>query len=183
MTLQIGEIAPNFSARSTQGAFRFYPWMDGHWVSLLAYPRAITPVCAQEIRTVERLRPDFERRRCKIIGLAVEPVDDLDDWLAGIESASQRTPSYPLIGSDDLHVAKLFDLVRNDDGNVYRMRHMIVIGPDRRVKISVAYPMVTDAIFYEILQMVEALQNAAEPGASEERMQPSVANSGKRRAC
>jgi alkyl hydroperoxide reductase subunit AhpC len=159
--------------------------MDGNWVIVLAYPRAITPVCAQEIRTVERLRKDFERRRCKIIGLAVEPVDDLDDWLAGIETVAGQTPSYPLIGSDDMQVARLFDLVRSNDADGYRMRHMIVIGPDRRVKLSVAYPMVTDAIFCEMLQMIEALQkaDAIEAAVSEGREHPAVPEAGKRRAC
>jgi alkyl hydroperoxide reductase subunit AhpC len=158
MTLHIGEVAPNFSARSTHGAFRFYAWMDGNWVVLLAYPRTITPASAREVRTVERLQPAFEKRRCKVMGLAVEPVDDLDDWLAHIATASGQAPSYPLIGSDDLHVARLFNLIRDEDVETQTMRRMIVIGPDRRVKLSVAYPMMTDAIFDEILQMIEALQ-------------------------
>lgn len=161
MTLQIGEAAPNFSARSTHGAFRFYPWMDGSWVVLLTYPRTITPDCAKEIGTVERLQAEFEHRRCKVMGLAVEPVDDLDDWLADIAEASGQTPSYPLIGSADMQVARLFDLIREDESQARTMRRMIVIDPDRRVKLSVAYPMVTDAIFGEILQMIEALQSTA----------------------
>jgi len=160
MTLQIGEAAPNFSARSTHGAFRFYSWMDGSWVVLLTYPRTITPDCAKEIGTVERLQAEFEQRRCKVMGLAVEPVDDLDDWLAHIAAVSGQTPSYPLIGSADMHVARLFDLIRDGESQARTMRRMIVIDPDRRVKLSVAYPMVTDAIFGEILQMIEALQAA-----------------------
>jgi len=166
MTLQIGEAAPNFSARSTHGAFRFYSWMDGSWVVLLTYPRTITPDCAKEIGTVERLQAEFEQRRCKVMGLAVEPVDDLDDWLAHIVEVSGQTPSYPLIGSADLHVARLFDLIRDDEAQARTMRRMIVIGPDRRVKLSVAYPMVTDAIFGEILQMIEALQATQGEGGS-----------------
>jgi thioredoxin-dependent peroxiredoxin len=164
MTLQIGEAAPNFSARSTHGAFRFYSWMDRSWVVLLTYPRTITPDFAKEIGTVERLQAEFEQRRCKIMGLAVEPVDDLDEWLAHIAAVSGQTPSYPLIGSADMHVARLFDLIRDDAAQARTMRRMIVIDPDRRVKLSVAYPMVTDAIFGEILQMIEALQAARGEG-------------------
>jgi len=161
MTLQIGDVAPNFSARSTHGGFRFYPWMDGNWVVLLAYPRTFTPDCATEVRTVERLQDAFAQRRCKVIGLAVEPVEDLDAWLAHVAEASGQAPSYPLIGSPDLHVAKLFDLVRDGESRTQTMRRMVVIGADRRVKLSVAYPMVTDAIFDEILQMIEALQETS----------------------
>jgi len=164
MTLHIGDAAPNFSARSTHGAFRFYPWMDGNWVVLLAYPRTFTPDCAKEVRTVERLQPDFARRCCKVIGVAVEPVDNLDDWLAHVAEVAGQVPSYPLVGSADLHVAKLFDLVRDEGSRAPTMRRMVVIGPDRRVKLSVSYPMVTDAIFDEILQMIEALQHAMPDG-------------------
>jgi len=161
MTLHIGDVAPNFSARSTHGAFRFYPWMDGNWVVLLGYPQTFTPDRAKEVRTVERLQADFARRHCKVIGIAVEPIENLDDWLAHVAAAADHVPSYPLIGCPDLHVAKLFDLVRDEGAQTQTMRRMIVIGPDRRVKLSVAYPMVTDAIFDEILQMIEALQETS----------------------
>jgi len=161
MSLQIGEIAPDFAAQSTHGKISFYDWMGESWVVLLAYPREFTPACAAELRTIERLQPAFESRGCKIIGLGVDPVDDLDIWFADIEKSSGQAPVYPLVGSGDLRVAKLYDLIPQDDSEARTMRRMTVIGRDRRVKLVVAYPMVTDAIFDEILQMIASLQDTA----------------------
>ena len=163
MTLQIGEMAPDFAANSTQGKIRFYEWMGDSWVVLLTHRKEFTPVCAAELRIVEELQADFENRGCKFIGLCVEAIDNINGWSAHISAAVGQLPHFPVVGDPDRRVATLYDVVPKNARDAQAMRSLIVIGPHKRVKLVVAYPMATPAIFGEVLRLIESLQADGHP--------------------
>jgi len=163
MALQIGEMAPDFAAQTTLGDIRFYDWMGDSWAVMLTYPKDFTPVCAAEIRIVETLAADFESRGCKFVGLCVDALHDMDGWSAGISAAVGQPPHFPLVGDPDLRVATLYDAVPKNARDARTMRSLMVIGPDKRVKLVVAYPMATPSIFSEVLRLIESLQADGQP--------------------
>ena len=171
MKLQLGDTAPDFTARSTQGEIRFHDWIGDSWCVLFSHPKDFTPVCTTELGYMAGLEAQFAKRNVKIIGLSVDAVDDHERWLNDIEDVTGHRPSYPLIGDPSLSVAKLFGMLgaavngsastRSAMDNA-TVRNVYVIGPDKKVKLTIAYPMTTGRNFDEILRVIDSLQLTAQ---------------------
>jgi len=170
MALRIGDTAPDFEADTTEGPIRFHAWLGGSWAVLFSHPKDFTPVCTTELGAVARLKPEFDRRGVKVIGLSVDPVDRHASWVRDIEETQGVAPNFPIIGDPDLAVSKLYDLLpaaagdtsqgRNANDN-QTVRHVFVIGPDKKIKLFIAYPMTTGRNFDEILRVIDSLQLTA----------------------
>ncbi|WP_395671476.1 peroxiredoxin [Phenylobacterium sp.] len=170
MTLAIGDLAPNFQADTTEGRIDFHQWLGDSWGVLFSHPKDFTPVCTTELGAVARLKPEFDRRGVKVIGLSVDPVDDHGRWAADIEETQGAKVNYPLIGDTDLAVSKAWGLLPAavDGGSAGRtaadnqtVRNVFVIGPDKRIKLILVYPMTTGRNFDEILRVIDSLQLTA----------------------
>ena len=170
MTLQIGDTAPDFEAETTEGRVRFHDWMGDGWAILFSHPKDFTPVCTTELGYMAKLQPEFEKRNVKIIGLSVDSVDDHRDWSLDIEETQGRAPNYPMIGDPDLKVAKLYGMIHaNATGGAKgrtaadnaTVRNVLIIGPDKKVKLIITYPMSTGRNFDEVLRVVDSLQLTA----------------------
>ena len=171
MALRIGDRAPDFEAETTRGRLRFHDWLDDSWGILFSHPKDFTPVCTTELGYLAKLRPAFEKRNCKVIGLSVDPVDDHERWLGDITRVTGHTPDYPIIGDHDLAVAKLYDMLPADAGttsdgrtavNNQTVRTVYVIGPDKLIKAMLVYPMSTGRNFDEVLRLIDSCQLTAE---------------------
>lgn len=171
MTLPIGATAPDFIAETTEGRIRFYDWAGDGWVVLFSHPKDFTPVCTTELGTMAQIKPEFDKRRCKIIGLSVDPVDDHARWSLDIADTMGAAPNYPMIGDNDLAVAKLYQMLPADSGDTAQgrtaadnatVRNVYVIGPDKKIKLVLSYPMSTGRNFAEILRAIDSLQLTAE---------------------
>ena len=167
MTLAIGDTAPDFKAETTEGPIRFHDWLDGHWAVLFSHPKDFTPVCTTELGAVARLKPEFDRRGVKVIGLSVDPVGDHDRWSDDIEETQGYRPNYPLIGDTDLSISKAWGLLpaATEGGAAGRtaadnqtVRNVFVIGPDKKIKLILVYPMTCGRNFDEILRVIDSLQ-------------------------
>ncbi len=171
MKLQLGDTAPDFTAQSTQGEIRFHDWIGDSWCVLFSHPKDFTPVCTTELGYMAGLEAEFAKRNVKIIGLSIDAVSDHERWLSDIEDVTGHRPSYPLIGDPSLSVAKLFGMLgaavngsasaRSAMDNA-TVRNVYVIGPDKKVKLTIAYPMTTGRNFDEILRVIDSLQLTAE---------------------
>lgn len=171
MKLQLGDTAPDFTAQSTQGEIRFHDWIGDSWCVLFSHPKDFTPVCTTELGYMAGLEAEFAKRNVKIIGLSIDAVSDHERWLSDIEHVTGHRPSYPLIGDPSLSVAKLFGMLgaavngsasaRSAMDNA-TVRNVYVIGPDKKVKLTIAYPMTTGRNFDEILRVIDSLQLTAE---------------------
>jgi len=170
MPLQINDTAPDFEAETTQGRIRFYDWLGDSWCVLFSHPKDFTPVCTTELGTMARLKPEFDRRGCKIIGVSVDPVDDHVRWSKDIEETQGYAPNYPMIGDHDLAVAKLYGMLPASAGDSSTgrtpadnatVRNVFVIGPDKKIKLVLVYPMSTGRNFAEILRALDSLQLTA----------------------
>jgi len=170
MPLQINDTAPDFEAETTQGRIRFYDWLGDSWCVLFSHPKDFTPVCTTELGTMARLKPEFDRRGCKIIGVSVDPVDDHVRWSKDIEETQGHAPNYPMIGDHDLTVAKLYGMLPASAGDSSTgrtpadnatVRNVFVIGPDKKIKLVLVYPMSTGRNFAEILRALDSLQLTA----------------------
>jgi thioredoxin-dependent peroxiredoxin len=170
MPLQINDTAPDFEAETTQGRIRFYDWLGDSWCVLFSHPKDFTPVCTTELGTMARLKPEFDRRGCKIIGVSVDPVDDHVRWSKDIEETQGYAPNYPMIGDHDLTVAKLYGMLPASAGDSSTgrtpadnatVRNVFVIGPDKKIKLVLVYPMSTGRNFAEILRALDSLQLTA----------------------
>src|SRR3954452_18183123 len=166
MPLQINDTAPDFTAETTQGRIRFYDWVGDSWCVLFSHPKDFTPVCTTELGAMAKLKPEFDRRGCKIIGVSVDPVDDHVRWSRDIEETQGQAPNYPMIGDHDLAVAKLYGMLPADAGDSAAgrtaatnatVRNVFVIGPDKKVKLVLVYPMSTGRNFAEILRALDSL--------------------------
>ena len=171
MQLRIGEEAPDFRANTTDGPIHFYEWMGDQWVMLFSHPKDFTPVCTTELGYLARLQPEFMKRGCKIIGLSVDSVEDHHRWARDIEETQGTALNYPLIGDTDLAVAKLYDMIHpNASGDARSrtaqdnstVRSVFLVGPDRRIKMMLTYPMSTGRNFDELLRVLDACQLTAE---------------------
>jgi thioredoxin-dependent peroxiredoxin len=170
MTLQIGDSAPDFEADTTEGRIRFHDWLDDSWAVLFSHPKDFTPVCTTELGTMARLKPEFDRRNVKIIAVSVDPTGRHEQWAKDIEETQGHAPNYPIIGDDDFNVSKLYGmlpaetegdpLVRTPADN-QTVRNVFVIGPDKKVKLVLVYPMTTGRNFDEVLRVVDSLQLTA----------------------
>ena len=170
MPLRIGDDVPDFTANSTQGIIHFHEWIGDSWVVLFSHPKNFTPVCTTELGYMAGMKPQFEQRGCKIIGLSVDSVADHEKWSRDIEETQGHRVTYPLIGDTDLQVAKAFDMLhpnatgsakdRNAADNA-TVRSVFVIGPDKKVKAMITYPMSTGRNFDEVLRLVDSCQLTA----------------------
>jgi alkyl hydroperoxide reductase subunit AhpC len=170
MTLKLNDIAPDFAAETTEGPIRFHEWLDGHWAVLFSHPKDFTPVCTTELGTVARLKPEFDRRGVKVIGLSVDPVDNHAKWAEDIRETQGAAPNFSMIGDTDLAVAKLYGMLPADTegGSEGRtaatnatVRNVFVIGPDKTIKLILVYPMTTGRNFDEILRVIDSMQLTA----------------------
>ena len=170
MTLRIGDEAPNFRAETTDGPVDFHQWIGDKWAVLFSHPKDFTPVCTTELGTMARMKADFDKRGVKIIGLSVDPVDDHKKWLKDIEETQGASVNYPMIGDADLKVAKLYDMLPADTAGDSKgrtaatnatVRTVFVIGPDKKIKLMLFYPMTTGRNFDELLRVIDSIQLTA----------------------
>ena len=175
MSLRINDVAPDFTAETTQGPIKFHEWIGDGWAILFSHPKDFTPVCTTELGYMAGLEPDFKKRNTKIIGLSVDPVDSHGKWAADIEETQGHKVNYPMIGDPQLKVAKLYDMLPADAGetsegrtpvNNATVRTVYVIGPDKKIKMMLSYPMSTGRNFDEILRVIDSLQITAKMGVS-----------------
>jgi thioredoxin-dependent peroxiredoxin len=168
--MRIGETAPDFEAETTDGPIRFHDWIGDSWAVLFSHPKDFTPVCTTELGYMAKIKPDFERRGVKVIGLSIDPLDRHDEWAKDIEETQGHAPNYPIIGDVDYKVAKLYDMLPEDvSGDPLErtpvdnqtVRNVVVIGPDKKVKLILAYPMSTGRNFDEVLRVIDSLQLTA----------------------
>jgi alkyl hydroperoxide reductase subunit AhpC len=167
MNLRINDVAPDFEAETTQGKIRFHEWIGDSWCVLFSHPKDFTPVCTTELGYLAGLEPEFARRNCKIIGLSVDPVADHERWSGDIEKSQGHKVGYPMIGDHDLKVAKLYDMLPADAGDTSAgrtpalnatVRTVYVIGPDKKIKLMLIYPMTTGRNFDEVLRVLDSIQ-------------------------
>ncbi len=170
MTLQIGATAPDFRADTTQGRIKFHDWIGDSWCVLFSHPKDFTPVCTTELGFMARIEPEFAKRGVKIIGLSVDPVESHSRWAKDIEEPQGAAPNDPMIGDPDLKIAKLYDmLAASASGDVsartpadnQTVRNVMVVGPDKKFKLLIAYPMTTGRNFDEVLRVIDSLQLTA----------------------
>jgi alkyl hydroperoxide reductase subunit AhpC len=168
MSLRIGDEAPDFTAETTAGKIRFHDWIGDGWAILFSHPKDFTPVCTTELGYMARLKPEFDKRSCKILGLSIDPVGDHDRWAKDIEETQGAAPNYPLIGDPDLVVAKLYDMIHPNASGGPRtaadnatIRSVFVIGPDKKIKATLTYPMSTGRNFDEVLRLLDSIQLTA----------------------
>jgi thioredoxin-dependent peroxiredoxin len=170
MALQIGSIAPDFEADTTEGRISFHDWIGDSWTVLFSHPRDFTPICTTELGYLAKIKPDFDARGVKIIGLSVDPVGNHEKWSDDIEETQGFRPNYPMIGDHDFNVSKLYGMLPADvegdptartPANNATVRNVFVIGPDKTIKLILVYPMTTGRNFDEILRVVDSLQLTA----------------------
>jgi alkyl hydroperoxide reductase subunit AhpC len=170
MSLRINDEAPNFTAETTQGPINFHEWIGQGWAILFSHPKDFTPVCTTELGYMAKLQPDFTKRNCKIIGLSVDPVTSHGKWAGDIEETQGSKVNYPMIGDPQLEVAKLYDMLPADAGttsegrtaaNNATVRTVFVVGPDKKIKLMLSYPMATGRNFDEVLRVLDSLQLTA----------------------
>jgi thioredoxin-dependent peroxiredoxin len=170
MTLQLGDIAPDFQADTTEGRISFHDWMDGSWAVLFSHPKDFTPVCTTELGYLAKIKPEFDRRGVKIIGLSVDPVDQHQAWADDIKETQGTAPNYPVIGDSDFAVSKLYEMLpastsgdpaQRTPADNQTVRNVFVVGPDRKIKLILVYPMTTGRNFDEVLRVIDSLQLTA----------------------
>jgi alkyl hydroperoxide reductase subunit AhpC len=170
MGIRIGQTAPDFEAETTEGKISFHDWIGDSWAVLFSHPKNFTPVCTTELGYMARIKPEFDRRNVKVIGLSVDPVERHPDWAKDIEETQGYAPNYPIIGDSDFKIAKAYDMLAEDvEGDPLErtpadnqtVRHVVVVGPDKKVKLFLAYPMTTGRNFDEVLRVIDSLQLTA----------------------
>lgn len=170
MSLRIGDEAPDFTAETTEGTINFHEWMGDRWAILFSHPKDFTPVCTTELGYMAKLKPEFEKRNCKIIGLSIDSVEDHNAWVGDIEETQGHAVNYPMIGDTDLSVAKLYDMIHpNASGDASErkapdnatIRSVFIIGPDKKIKLTITYPMSTGRNFDEVLRVLDSCQLTA----------------------
>jgi thioredoxin-dependent peroxiredoxin len=170
MSLQINDTAPDFTAETTAGKIRFHEWMGDSWAVLFSHPKDFTPVCTTELGYMARIKPEFDKRNVKIIGLSVDAVDNHSKWASDIKETQGTAPNYPIIGDSDLNVAKLYgmlpasasgDASKRTPADNLTVRNVFVVGPDKKIKLILVYPMTTGRNFDEVLRVVDSLQLTA----------------------
>ena len=167
MALQLGDTAPDFTAETTQGPIKFHDWIGSSWAILFSHPKDFTPVCTTELGYMARIKPEFDKRNVKIIGLSIDAVNDHSRWAKDIEETQGTAPNYPMIGDPELKVAKLYgmlpaaasgDASKRTPADNMTVRNVFVIGPDKKVKLILVYPMSTGRNFDEVLRVVDSMQ-------------------------
>ena len=170
MSLRINDEAPNFTAATTQGAINFHEWIGNGWAILFSHPKDFTPVCTTELGYMAKLEPEFKKRNCKVIGLSIDPVDNHTRWAKDIQETQGYAVNYPMIGDSDLAVAKLYNMLPADEAGTSEgrtaatnatVRSVFIIGPDKKIKLMLTYPMTTGRNFDEILRVLDSMQLTA----------------------
>jgi alkyl hydroperoxide reductase subunit AhpC len=170
MSLQIGDTAPDFEAETTEGRIRFHDWIGDSWAVLFSHPKDFTPVCTTELGYMAKIKPEFDRRGVKIIGLSVDPSDRHSEWAKDIEETQGYAPNYPIIADGDFNVSKLYgmlpaategDPLSRTPADNQTVRNVFVIGPDKKIKLILVYPMTTGRNFDEVLRVIDSLQLTA----------------------
>ena len=170
MSIRIGDTAPDFEAETTEGKINFHDWIGDSWAVLFSHPRDFTPVCTTELGYMANIKPEFDKRNTKIIGLSVDPLDNHEKWAADIEETQGTAPNYPIIGDPEFKVAKLYGMLAADvsgdptertPAQNQTVRNVFVIGPDKKVKLILVYPMTTGRNFDEVLRVIDSLQLTA----------------------
>ena len=170
MSLTIGDTAPDFEAETTEGPISFHDWIGDSWAVLFSHPRDFTPVCTTELGYMAKIKPEFDKRGVKIIGLSVDPTDNHTQWAKDIEETQGTAPNYPIIGDADFEVSKLYGMLPNDvsgdpasrtPADNQTVRNVFVIGPDKKIKLVLVYPMTTGRNFDEVLRVIDSLQLTA----------------------
>ncbi len=170
MALTIGDTAPDFEAQTTEGTIKFHDWIGDSWAVLFSHPRDFTPVCTTELGYMAKIKPDFDSRNVKVIGLSVDPVDNHEKWAADIEETQGTAPNFPMIADTDFNVSKLYGMLPADvsgdptartPADNQTLRNVFVISPDKKVKLVLIYPMTTGRNFDEVLRVIDSLQLTA----------------------
>jgi alkyl hydroperoxide reductase subunit AhpC len=170
MSLRINSIAPDFTANTTQGPIEFHKWIGDGWAVLFSHPKDFTPVCTTELGYMARIKPEFDKRNCKILGLSVDPVDNHSKWAKDIEETQGAAVTYPMIGDPELKIAKLYDMLPESAGTTSdgrtaadnaTVRTVFIVGPDKKIKAMLIYPMTTGRNFDEVLRMLDSIQLTA----------------------
>jgi thioredoxin-dependent peroxiredoxin len=170
MALTLGDTAPDFEAQTTEGPIRFHDWIGDSWAILFSHPRDFTPVCTTELGYMAKIQPDFESRNVKVIGLSVDPMDNHEKWLADIEETQGARPNYPIIADPDFNVSKIYgmlpaetegDPTERTPAQNQTVRNVFVVGPDKKIKLILVYPMTTGRNFDEVLRVIDSLQLTA----------------------
>jgi thioredoxin-dependent peroxiredoxin len=170
MALQINDTAPDFQAETTAGRISFYDWVGDSWCVIFSHHKDFTPVCTTELGYMAKIKPEFDKRNCKILGLSVDSVDDHKRWSKDIEEVTGQAPTYPMIGDGELKIAKLYQMLPASAGNTAAgrtptdnatVRNVYIIGPDKKIKLVISYPMSTGRNFAEILRALDSLQLTA----------------------
>jgi thioredoxin-dependent peroxiredoxin len=181
MSIRIGEVAPDFTAETTEGTIRFHEWIGDNWAILFSHPKDFTPVCTTELGYMAKLKPEFDKRNTKVIGLSADPISDHSRWVKDIQETQGTAVNYPMIGDSDLNVAKLYDMIHpNATAGPGRtpvdnqtVRNVFIIGPDKKVKAILVYPMTAGRNFDEVLRLLDAIQlNAKETVATPVNWKP-----------
>jgi thioredoxin-dependent peroxiredoxin len=170
MALKIGDTAPDFEAETTEGRIRFHDWIGDSWAVLFSHPKDFTPVCTTELGYLAKMKPEFDKRNVKIIGLSVDTTSDHEGWAKDIEETQGQAPNYPIIGDSDYSVSKLYDMLPADTSGDPKgrtpadnqtVRNVLVIGPDKTIKVILVYPMTTGRNFDEVLRVIDSIQLTA----------------------
>ncbi|MBB3773090.1 alkyl hydroperoxide reductase subunit AhpC [Angulomicrobium tetraedrale] len=166
MTIRLGDVVPDFEAETTEGPIKFHEWLGDSWGVLFSHPRNFTPVCTTELGQVARLKPEFDRRNVKVIGLSVDPLAAHDVWAADIAETQGYAPNFPLIADPDRKVADLYDMIHPNASDTMTVRSVFVVGPDKKLKLSLTYPASAGRNFDEILRVIDSLQLTATYGVA-----------------
>jgi len=170
MSLRIGDVAPDFEAETTEGRIRFHEWIGDSWAIIFSHPKDFTPVCTTELGYMAKLKPEFDKRNTKIICLSVDPVDSHSKWATDIAETQGTAPNYPMIGDTDLSISKMYNMLPAESGNTstgrtamdnMTVRTVFVIGPDKKIKLMISYPMTTGRNFDEVVRVLDSLQMTA----------------------
>jgi alkyl hydroperoxide reductase subunit AhpC len=162
MALQLGDTAPDFEAETTEGSIKFHEWMEDDWAVLFSHPADFTPVCTTELGEVARLKPEFEKRRVKVIGLSVDPLEDHRAWAGDIAETQGHALNFPLIADADRNVANLYGMIHPQADDTFTVRSVFIVGPDKKLKLTLTYPASTGRNFEEILRVIDSLQLTAD---------------------
>ena len=162
MTIRLGDTAPDFTANTTEGTLNFHEWLGDSWGVLFSHPKDFTPVCTTELGYTARLKPEFEKRNVKVIGLSVDPLDSHQGWAKDIEETQGTALNFPVIADEDRTVSNLYDMIHPNADDTFTVRSVFVIGPDKKVKLTITYPASTGRNFDEILRVIDSLQLTAE---------------------
>jgi alkyl hydroperoxide reductase subunit AhpC len=161
MTVRLGDVAPDFTAPTTQGEIKFHEWLGDSWGVLFSHPRDFTPVCTTELGYVAKIKPEFDKRNVKVIGLSVDSVESHEKWEADIGETQGTPVNFPMIGDPDHKVADLYDMIHPNANDTQTVRSVFVIGPDKKIKLTLTYPASTGRNFDEILRVIDSLQLTA----------------------